>query len=114
MSEVQVFHNGTIYTADQDGSWAEAVAIDGGRILAVGNLESILNDLPDAALLDLGGRTMVPGFIDPHNHYLSTGESLASLDLRYPAIASVEDLVEIVAEAASETPPGRWIRGLGC
>ena len=113
MSEVQVFHNGTIYTADQDGSWAEAVAIDGGRILAVGTLDSILNAFPDVEMIDLGGRTMVPGFIDPHNHYLSTGESLASLDLRYPAIASVEDLVEIVAAAASETAPGRWIRGFG-
>ncbi|MFW2338932.1 MAG: amidohydrolase [Acidimicrobiia bacterium] len=113
MSNVQVFHNGTIYTADRAGSWAEAVAIDGGRIRAVGTLDSILDAFPDVEMIDLGGRTMVPGFIDPHNHYLSTGESLASLDLRYPAIASVEDLVEIVAEAASETPPGRWIRGFG-
>jgi hypothetical protein len=56
---------------------------------------------------------MVPGFIDPHNHYLSTGESMASLDLRYPAISSVEDLVEIVAQEAAETPAGSWIRGFG-
>ena len=113
MSRVRVYHNGTIYTADEDGSWADAVAVDGARIVQVGELHSILESYPDAELLDLGGRTMVPGFIDPHNHYLSTGESLASLDLRYPTIASVEDLVEIAAEAASETPPGRWIRGFG-
>lgn len=113
MSQVRVFHNGAIYTADQEGSWAEAVAVANGRILEVGQANSILNRFPDAEQVDLEGRTMVPGFIDPHNHYLSTGESLGSLDLRYPAIASVEDLVEIVAKAAAETPPGGWIRGFG-
>jgi predicted amidohydrolase YtcJ len=113
MNDVLVFHNGAIYTADPEGSWAEAVAIAGGSIVAVGNLDPILESSPDADRIDLGGRTMVPGFIDPHNHYLSTGESLASLDLRYPAIASVEDLVEIVAQEAAETPAGTWIRGFG-
>jgi hypothetical protein len=113
MNDVRVFHNGAIYTADREGSWAEAVAIGGGHIIAVGDLDPILDDYPKAAKIDLRGRTMVPGFIDPHNHYLSTGESMASLDLRYPAIASVKDLVDIVAKAASETPPGGWIRGFG-
>ena len=113
MSQVRVFHNGAIYTADQEGSWVEAVVVANGRILEVGPANSILNRFPDAEQVDLEGRTMVPGFIDPHNHYLSTGESLGSLDLRYPTIASVEDLVEIVAKAAAETPPGGWIRGFG-
>ena len=113
MSQVRVFHNGAIYTADPEGSWVEAVAVGGGRIVAVGSLDSILDRFPGAESIDLGGRTMVPGFIDPHNHYLSTGESLASLDLRYPAIASVENLVEIVSKAASNMPPGQWIRGFG-
>jgi hypothetical protein len=113
MSQVRVFHNGAIYTADPEGSWVEAVAVGGGRIVAVGSLDSILDRFPGAESIDLGGRTMVPGFIDPHNHYLSTGESLASLDLRYPAIASVENLVEIVSKAASNTPPRQWIRGFG-
>lgn len=113
MNNVRVFFNGAIYTADPTGSWSDAVAIGGNRILAVGDLDPILARFPEAERIDLEGRTMVPGFIDPHNHYLSTGESMASLDLRYPAISSVEDLVEIVAREAAETPAGSWIRGFG-
>ena len=113
MSDLQVFHSGKVYTSDPAGSRAEAVAVGGGRILAVGSDADLVAAYPGAELVDLGGRTLVPGFIDPHNHYLATGESLDSLDLRYPGIASVADLVAAVAAAAAETPPGRWIRGGG-
>ncbi len=109
----QVFHGGVIYTADPAGSWAEAVAVDRGRITMVGTDADVLAAHPDAERVDLGGRTMVPGFIDPHNHYLATGESLASIDARYPGIASVDDLVGAVSAVAAETPPGQWITGFG-
>ncbi len=113
MNDLRVFHRGSVYTADRSGSWAEAVAVRTGRILMVGGDEEVLRTYPDAARIDLGGRTMVPGFIDAHNHYLMTGESLASIDARYPAVASVEDLVAAVAAVAADTPPGLWIRGFG-
>lgn len=109
----RVFHSGAVYTADEKGSWAEAVAVTGNRIASVGSDRAVLDSYPDATLIDLAGRTVVPGFIDPHNHYLATGESLASLDLRYPAISSTQDLVDLVRAAAATTPPGRWIRGFG-
>jgi predicted amidohydrolase YtcJ len=113
VSERTVFHSGEVYTADPSGSWAESVAVEHGRISAVGGNEAIRAAFSGAAEIDLGGRTMVPGFIDAHNHLLFTGESLGSADIRYPGVASVEDLVAAVAQRAAETPPGGRIRGFG-
>ena len=108
-----VVTGGRVYTADARAPWASAVAIDRGRIAAVGADEEILEELPGAQRLDVDGRTIVPGFIDAHNHFLATGESLASIDVRYPAIASADDLVEVIARAASETSKGEWIHAFG-
>jgi hypothetical protein len=113
MRDLRIFLNGRVYTADATGSWAEAVAVHDGRILTVGSNEEISGAYPEAEEVDVGGRTVVPGFIDPHNHYLMTGESLASIDARYPQVASVDDLVAAVATAAQETPAGTWITGFG-
>jgi len=113
LNDQRIFVNGSIYTADALGSSADAVAVRDGRILAVGTDQEILAAFPDAATVDLGGRTTVPGFIDPHCHYLATGESLISIDLRYPGVASVGDMVAAVAASAAETPAGEWINGAG-
>jgi predicted amidohydrolase YtcJ len=113
MNTARVFHSGVIYTADADGSWAEATAVKDGRIAAVGKSTDLLADFPDAESIDLGGRTVLPGLIDAHNHYLATGEGLDSIDARFPAVASAEDLVAVVAELAGWTPPGQWISGFG-
>lgn len=108
-----VFFNGRVYTTDVNARRASAVAVDRGRIVAVGDDDEVVGGFPEAEPLDLGGRTVLPGFIDAHNHFLATGESLASVDVRYPAVASVDDLVKVIAEAASETPKGEWVRAFG-
>ena len=113
MNATRIFHGGTVYTADAAGSFAEAVAIGEGRILAVGADEEVRARYPAAESIDISGRTLVPGFIDPHNHYLATGEGLASIDARYPGIASGPDLAAAVAEVAATTPDGTWISGFG-
>lgn len=113
MSASRVFHSGVIYTADADGSWAEATAVEDGRIVAVGKSTDLLADFPDAESIDLGGRTVLPGLIDAHNHYLATGEGLDSIDARFPAVASAEDLAAEVAGVAGSIPPGQWISGFG-
>ncbi|MFF0312478.1 amidohydrolase [Streptosporangium sp. NPDC004379] len=93
---------------------AEAVAVRDGRILAVGRAPEVLGAAgPDAETVDAAGRTVLPGFIDPHNHLLSTAESLVSVDARYPRVGSVADLVAAIAAEAARTPPGRWIRAFG-
>jgi predicted amidohydrolase YtcJ len=91
---------------------AQALAVKDGRIVEVGGTDEILwlrED--DYELIDLGGRTIVPGFIDPHNHF-----SLAALEVFWSdcrTADSVEDLQRRLAGAAAETPAGEWVRGVG-
>lgn len=113
MNRPLVLFDGTIYTCDAAGSFASAVAIGADRILAVGTDREVLDSYPDARKIRLHGRTALPGFIDAHNHYLATGEGLGHIDARYPAVASVEDLVAAVRVVAAETPAGSWVRGFG-
>lgn len=105
--------NGRVYTADARGTRASAIGVSGERIAVVGSDEEVLRALPNADRLDLAGRTVLPGFIDAHNHFLATGESLGWVDIRYPGVASVEDLIAAIAEAARRTPAGAWIRAFG-
>ena len=91
---------------------AQALAVKDGRIVEVGGTDEILwlrED--DYELIDCAGRTIVPGFVDPHNHF-----SLAALEVFWPDCRpadSVEDLQRRLAAAAGETPAGEWIRGVG-
>lgn len=108
-----VLHGGRMFTADRRRPWVEAVAFDRSGILAVGTDDEVRGGFPDARAIDVGGRTVVPGFIDAHNHFLATGESLSSIDVRYPGVASCTDLVRAIAEAARTTREGSWIRAFG-
>jgi predicted amidohydrolase YtcJ len=113
VSGTGIFHNGRVFTADAAGSWADAIAVREGRVVAVGTSADARTGLPGAEEVDLGGRTVLPGLIDAHNHYLATGEGLVSVNARYPEIASPEDLVTAVTEAAALTPAGSRISGFG-
>ena len=108
-----VFSGGVIRTMDPAAPRAEAVAVEGSRIVAVGMSEDVRGRAGRAEWIDLQGRLLLPGFIDAHNHYLATGESIGSVDVRYPLVGSTGQLVAAVAEAAGTTPPGQWIRGWG-
>ena len=109
---VTVLRGGRVFTAALEG-WTEAVAYRGARVEAVGTLSDLLDRFPDARQIDVGGRTVLPGLIDAHNHFLATGESLAAVDARYPGVASIEDLVANVASAATTAPPGAWVTAFG-
>ncbi|WP_214409689.1 amidohydrolase [Sphaerisporangium fuscum] len=109
-----VISNAKVITMDTGRPDAEAVAVRDGRILATGRAEEVLAAAgPGAEVVDAGGRTVLPGFIDPHNHLLSTAESLVSVDARYPRVGSVADLVAAIAAEAARTPAGQWIRAFG-
>jgi predicted amidohydrolase YtcJ len=108
-----VLRGGRVFTGDRRRLWTDAVAFDGAGILAVGPEDAVRRGFPDADTIDVAGRTIVPGFIDAHNHFLATGESLSSIDVRYPAVRSCEDLVRAIGEAARTTPEGNWIRAFG-
>lgn len=109
-----LLRGGKVFTADPDLAWAEAVAIRGDRVLAVGAFETVQAEAgSDASTLDCSGCTILPGFVDAHNHFLATGEDLRSVDVRYPGVASRDDLLRRIAETADGTPPDRAITGVG-
>jgi hypothetical protein len=108
-----LLQGGRVFTGDRGRPWADGVAFDRSGILALGAAGDLRDRLPQARGIDVGGRTVVPGFMDAHNHFLATGESLSSIDMRYPAVASCDDLVHAIAAAAALTPEGAWIRAFG-
>ncbi len=110
-----VLLNGRVFTARPgEPPFDGGVAIVGDRIIAVGGDAAVTAIAPpDAHRVDLDRRTILPGFIDPHNHLAFTGAELASVDVRYPGVASIADLVARIAEVAERTPDGSWIRAVG-
>jgi predicted amidohydrolase YtcJ len=108
----RVFDNAHIYTADAAGTWADAVTVENGRFVAVGSSGAARAAAPPGtAVVDLGGRTVVPGLIDAHNHFLQTSYSLTWVDARYPGVGSVVDLVEVIGRAAASRPRPRQVSG---
>jgi predicted amidohydrolase YtcJ len=106
--------NGKVWTGDPAAPTASAVAIRDNRIAAVGGEADARGAASrDATVIDAGGRTVLPGLIDAHNHYLATAEALASVNVRFPHVASRQNLTRVIGEVAEVTPPGRWIRAVG-
>jgi predicted amidohydrolase YtcJ len=110
---VTIYANGTVFTGNRQRPWEEACAVRGSKVLGVGPLSEVRHDHPGGVEHDLDGGTLLPVLIDAHNHFLSTGESLASLDLRYPGVDSARSLLQVIRDAARRTPPGDPITGFG-
>ena len=107
-----VLTNGKVVTVDADRPEAEAVAIRGDRIVAVGSSAEIDAHVGDRTrVVDLDGRLAVPGFIEGHGHYMSLGQSKMILDLT--EATTWNDIVSMVGEAARAARPGEWIQGRG-
>jgi len=103
---------GTIITMDAARPRAEAVAARAGRIIAVGSNADIRKLVGTTTrVVELAGRTVVPGFIESHGHFVGLGESKQILDLT--KADSWEAIVAMVRDAAERTPPGEWIMGRG-
>ncbi len=110
-----VLLNGRVFTARPgEPPFTGGVAIVGERIVAVGgDAAARAAAPPDARQVDVHGRSILPGFVDAHHHLAFTGAELAAVDVRYPGVASIADLVGRLAEAAERTPDGTWIRAAG-
>ncbi|HLJ44958.1 MAG TPA: amidohydrolase [Bryobacteraceae bacterium] len=102
--------NGNIHTMDPANPEAEAVAIAGGRFLAVGTNNEVGNlSWPGVKKIDLGGRTVYPGFIDAHLHTASSGlRHLKEVNCDLRSIAAIQAAIR---ERAAKTPPGNWVVG---
>lgn len=107
-----VLRGGNVVTVDPATPRAEAIAIRGFEIVAVGSDREIDAYIgPETNLVELEGRLAIPGFIDGHAHYLSLGEAKMILDLT--RAATWAEIIEQVGAAARQAEPGDWIFGSG-
>jgi predicted amidohydrolase YtcJ len=99
----------TVLTVSDRMPRAAWVAVDRGRVVAVGDSA---DDAPRARrVVSLGGATLVPGFHDAHNHTVHYGQSLGAVDLRSPGVSTLQELYRLVGEAAARQPEGSWVIG---
>jgi len=107
-----VLLNGNIITVNDANPKAEAVAVMGSRIIKVGRNEEVRRFIGKGTkVIDLAGKTVVPGLIDAHLHFMSYGNTKRMLDL--VGTESKEAILKMVAEKVKTTPPNKWIRGRG-
>ncbi|HEX8565104.1 MAG TPA: amidohydrolase [Pyrinomonadaceae bacterium] len=103
--------NGKVFTADENYSVAEAVAVDGERIVAVGATRDLRNQFQAAREIDLQGRLVTPGFNDAHVHFFRG--ALALLTVNLLDTKSLSEAQSRVAEKVKTVKPGEWITGRG-
>jgi predicted amidohydrolase YtcJ len=107
-----ILRNGKLLTLDAARPEATALAIAGDRILAVGTDAEVDRFRGEATrVVDLAGRTAIPGFIDGHAHFVGIGDARIALDLR--GAKSWDEVVSRVALAAKTARAGEWILGRG-
>jgi predicted amidohydrolase YtcJ len=108
-----ILTNGKIITVDSNFTIAEAVAIGGGRILAVGtNAEISALANADTVISDLEGRSVVPGLIDNHNHFVRATEQWYR-QVRWDDVTTRERALQMLQERAASLPDGEWVVVLG-
>jgi predicted amidohydrolase YtcJ len=110
-----VLLNGKVITVDENDSIEEAVVVKYGRIAFVGSTKNAKSYIQENTnIIDLDGKCVTPGFITTHEHFLRYGfNAVSGIDLWYPRIKSIKDIVKAVEEKVHDTPKGEWIFGFG-
>ena len=106
-----IVHHAQIYTVDNQFSTAEAMAVQDGKIVAVGTNDAILKEYTSDSLVHAEGAVVYPGFIDAHAHFVGYGQSLFAVDLMF--VNSWEEVINRVKDFAAKHPGTSWIRGRG-
>ena len=114
----RVFYDGNILTMAEDDSTAEAVAVLQGKVVAVGANQDVKGLAGDATeIVNLAGRTMLPGFYDTHGHFPAAGlAAVSATNCNCPPMGPVETIEDIVTDLrkrAADTPAGEWVSGRG-
>jgi len=105
---------GKIITVDKNFNIAEAVAVKDGKIAAVGTSEDLKAWKGEKTkVIDLEGKSVLPGLIDTHLHMVGTGMALAQINCRTPPMHSISDMAEAVRKKVAESKPREWILGRG-
>jgi predicted amidohydrolase YtcJ len=111
----QLFINGNVLTMDAENRIVEALAVRDDRIEAVGSTEEIMALAREGAeVVDLGGRTLLPGFIDAHGHFPGSGQKVIAADLSSPPVGTATTMSDVLAalrQRAETTPAGEWVSG---
>ncbi|MFA5869860.1 MAG: amidohydrolase family protein, partial [Candidatus Bathyarchaeia archaeon] len=106
--------NGKIVTVDAGDSIVEAVAVKDGKILSTGSNKDVKKLAGEKTeVIDLGGKTVLPGIIDSHTHPHNAALNFLEINCRAKEIRGIRDIQAAVAKKARELGPGKWIRGSG-
>lgn len=105
--------NGKIATVDARDSFVDALAVRGGRIVALGSeAEELAGRTGSVKVIDVGGRTVIPGLFDTHLHFIREGRHYLA-ELRWDGVPTLAEALERIREQALRTPPGQWVRVVG-
>jgi predicted amidohydrolase YtcJ len=108
--------NGHIVTMDEARSVVTAMAIRDGKILATGDDDALAGCVTSCTrVLDLHGRTVLPGLIDVHTHVMQWAKAIVrgEIDAGHNAVSSIAEIAKAVADRTAAVPEGHWIRGAG-
>ena len=106
-----IVHHAQIYTVDNQFSVVEAMAVQDGKIVAVGTNDDILKEYKSDSVVNAEGAIVYPGFIDAHAHFVGYGQSLFAVDLMF--VSSWDEVINRVKDFAAKHPGNSWIRGRG-
>ena len=107
-----VILNGKVVTVDKNDLIFEAVAVKNGRIIKVGTTEDVKAlASPSARVIDLKGKTLLPGFIDTHEHCIRRGLQTDYVNCASPPMTSMSDIINALKEKTDTKPDGEWVIG---
>ena len=116
----KLFVNGKIFTSDRERLYADAMLVDDGRIVWLGERAELAGPACEecgnpakAQVIDLQGRTVIPGFVDAHMHPMMLAEYSRQIACLPPKVNSIRELTREIARVAGETNQDGWIRGWG-
>ena len=108
-----IITNGKIATMARDGEFVQALAVRNGKIAATGSNENVLRLRQEATrVVDVGGRTVIPGLNDSHTHVIRAGLNY-NMEVRWDGVRSLKRAMEMLKEQAAATPEGQWVKVVG-
>lgn len=119
VSSTQLYYNGDIITMNSEKpEYAEAIVIQNGKIVFVGSKTEAKSKFVNAEKTDLKGKTLLPGFIDPHSHFGMVSNSMGQVDLNPAPVGTVTNIADIAQrmkayKTSNSVPDGVWIYGWG-
>jgi predicted amidohydrolase YtcJ len=106
-----IYRNARVWTGIPSQPWTDAIALNGNRIIALGERASRSLAARNTRLVDLGGAMVVPGMMDNHTHFIAGSKALTQIDLL--SAKTRQQFIDTIAKGATALPAGRWLEGWG-